>query len=229
MRIASYNIRGGLGMDGKRSTPRIADTIRGLLPDVVCFQEAHQKLFWSGGEDQPAVLERLLARPFCFFPLVRFGFGGEGLGIAVRGSVIRQIRHALPSKRENRGVLEVQLRNVGSLRSATVLCTHWGLDGGERLEQAAACIEIIKNAPLPLILCGDFNETADSPALQALIRDSGLLDAGATRNLATFASNNPMQRIDLMLYSPDLRSVGIETAQSLSSDHLPIVADFEKM
>ena len=39
MRIVTYNTRGSLGMDDVRSTPRIAETLRPLSADVICFQE----------------------------------------------------------------------------------------------------------------------------------------------------------------------------------------------
>ena len=224
----TYNIRGGLGMDGKRSTLRIADATRAMLPDIVCFQEVHQHLFWRGGADQPALLASRLQRPFVYFPPVRFGFGGEGLGICARNVITEKIEHFLPGKRENRGVIEVRLRDVGGLRSLTVLCTHWGLDAGERLEQSAMCVEIIKNAPRPLILCGDFNETKDVPALQGLMRGSGLLDAGIETDLPTFTADNPAKRIDFIFYSPDLRLNGFEVGRSQASDHLPVAADLEK-
>ena len=229
MRVVSYNIRSGLGMDRKRSIPRIADTVRALSPDVICFQEVHQKLLWSGSENQPAMIAAALRRPFAFFAPVRFGFGGEGLGICVRGVITKEIQHPLPSGRENRGVLEVRLRDVGGLRSLTVLCTHWGLDNAERLEQATECVNIITNAPRPLLLCGDFNETADSPAVRYLLNASGLLDAVAEIARPTFPADNPASRIDLILYSPDLRLNEIETITSLASDHLPVSADFEKV
>ena len=56
MRIVTYNTRGSLGMDGLRSTRRIVETVRAVSPDIVCFQEIHQRLAWSGREDQPAIL-----------------------------------------------------------------------------------------------------------------------------------------------------------------------------
>ena len=229
MRVVSYNIRGGLGMDQKRSIVRIADTVRALLPDVICFQEVHHKLLWSNSENQPALLASRLQRSFVFFAPRRFGFGGEGLGVCVRGAVAEEIQHKLPSGREERGVLEVRLRDISGFRSLTVLCTHWGLDSGERMEQAAATLEILKNAPRPLVLCGDFNETADFPAVRRLIDSSGLLDAGASSNLPTFPADNPTNRIDFIFYSPELRLSGIETIPSLASDHLPLSADFEKV
>src|SRR5579883_2187322 len=127
MRIVTYNTRGSLGMDGKRSTSRIADVVRALSPDVVCFQEIHQKLPWSGGEDQPNLLSEALGRRFLFQRNLTFGFGGYGIGIATRAQVVLMREHRLPSGKEQRGALEVVLRDLPGLRSATVLCTHWGL------------------------------------------------------------------------------------------------------
>ncbi len=87
MRIVTYNTRGSLGMDNRRSTSRIAQVVRALSPEVVCFQEIHRRLPWSGREDQPAVLSQLLGRRFVFQQNLTFGFGGYGLGVAARGTV----------------------------------------------------------------------------------------------------------------------------------------------
>lgn len=56
MRIVTYNIRGGLGLDGRRSIGRVAETLRALRPDVVCFQEVHQRTPWGGLTDRKSVV-----------------------------------------------------------------------------------------------------------------------------------------------------------------------------
>src|SRR5580700_9084460 len=120
MRIVSYNTRGSLGMDGIRSTRRIADTVRALMPDIVCFQEIHRRMMWSGREDQPEALETLLARKFVFQRNVRFGRGAYGIGIATRGSIIETREHMLPGDKEQRGALELRLRDIAGLPRLTV-------------------------------------------------------------------------------------------------------------
>src|SRR5579859_2590644 len=107
MRIVTYNTRGSLGMDGVRSTARIVQALRALSPDIVCFQEIHDRLRWSGREDQPAVLAAGLNRRFEFQANLRFGFGGYGIGIAHRGTVALRREHMLPQGKEQRGALEV--------------------------------------------------------------------------------------------------------------------------
>ncbi len=227
MRILTYNTRGSLGMDGRRSTPRIAQVVRNLTPDVVCFQEIHRRLVRSGGEDQPAMLADGLGRPFIFQSNLKIGFGGYGVGIAYRGDLRRSREHYLPSKTEQRGALEVQLRNVGGLPRLSVFCTHWGLDAEERTYQATALAQSVAAAGHPVIVCGDLNENASSKAVRMLLEATGLLDADALQNRSTFLSDNPTARIDFVLHSSDLVVRNVEVIASLASDHRAVLVDFD--
>lgn len=227
MRILTYNTRGSLGMDGVRSTPRIAQVVRQLTPDVVCFQEIHRRTMQSGKEDQPAMLAESLGRPFRFQSNLPFGLGHYGVGIAYRGELQSSQEHMLPSKTEPRGALEVRLRNVGGFSRLTVFCTHWGLDAGERSEQALALAECVRAAGGPVIVCGDFNENIEAEGMRSLLDLTGLQDADAALNRPTFLSDNPTIRIDFVLYSTDLIARNVEVVPSLASDHMPILVDFE--
>ena len=226
MRIITYNTRGSLGMDGVRSTGRIANLLRTLTPDIICFQEIHQKIYWSGREDQPAVLASLLDRPFSFQRNLDIGLGGYGIGIASRGGIALRKEHLLPSGKEQRGALELQLRDVGGLRRLTVFCTHWGLEAEERQEQAKRMVELIHAAPRPWIVCGDLNEAPDGEGVRYLLRATDLQDADAAKNRPTFDTDNPQTRIDYILYSSELALTHCEVVYADCSDHLPLLADF---
>lgn len=228
MRIVSYNTRGSLGMDDRRATPRIAQVVRSLSPDIACFQEIHQRLPWSGSEDQPLLLEQLLGRAFVFHRLLHIGFGGYGNGIALRGRIGERKEHLLPSKKEQRGALELRLHDIGGLNRLTVFCTHWGLQEEERRQQAEALATLINAAPRPLILCGDLNESADGAAIRLLLTATGLHDADAEQGQPTYPSNEPRVRIDYILYSPELDLRHYEVVESEASDHRPVLADFER-
>ena len=227
MRILTYNTRGSLGCDGRRSTPRIVQAVRQLTPDVVCFQEIHRKTVQAGREDQPAMLADGLGRPFVFQKNLSLGLGDYGVGIAYRGELRRSREHHLPSKTEPRGALEVRLHEVGGLPRVTVFCTHWGLDAEERTHQALALAHSVRAAGCPVIVCGDFNENASGAAMQSLLEATGLRDADAALNRPTFTADNPTTRIDFVLYSSDLRVLNVEVLRTLASDHLPVAVDFE--
>jgi len=229
MRIVTYNTQGSLGIDNIRSTARIAETLRPLSADIVCFQEIHRRMARSGREDQPGVLGRLLQRSFLFQANLPFPLGGGyGLGIATRFPIAEKKEHFLPGGKERRGALEAQLRNAEGFRQITVICTHWGLETEERKEQAAALAEIVNAAPHPVIVGGDFNESSDGEAIQAFLTATRLRDTDVEKKRPTFISNNPTERIDFLYYSSEFEASNVEIIPSLASDHLPLVADFHR-
>ena len=221
----SFNIRGGLGMDGRRDTGRIGAVVAALSPDIVCFQEVHQRLPWSGWVDQPRRLHTALGMPVVFQRNLNTGIGGYGVATASRYPILRAVRHFLPSVGERRGALEVSLGTPNG--SVSVWCTHWGLSGGERERQSAALGEWIAAATTPVIVCGDCNERADAPAVTRLLERTGLRDCGAEENTPTFPSDAPTARIDFVCYSAHLEVAQTSVLTSLASDHCAVIADFQ--
>ena len=223
MRIITYNTQGSLGVDGVRSTQRIAETLRPLSADVICFQEIYERIP-PPLEDQPARLGALLNRRFTFQRCLDLAFGGYGNGIAAQVTG-ESFHHLLPSRKEQRGAIELRLRHVGGLASMTVFCTHWGLAENERQLQAEALANLVLAAPRPIVVCGDLNETPNGEAVRDLLNRTGLTDSGAALNIPTFNSTNPSLRIDYILHSPDLRVASFEVINSEASDHRPVMAD----
>ena len=226
MRIVTYNIRGGLGMDDQRSTARVAATVRAHRPDVVCFQEVHQRLPWSHMIDQPRELKRLLGMPVTFHRVLRLGMSAYGVAVASPLPVMGKKEHLLPSVKEQRGALEVRLDTPG-IGPVTIFCTHWGLGEDERARQAVALAEAVNAAPGPVVVCGDFNERADARGVQTLLSMTGLRDADASADRPTFPSGSAARaRIDFVLHSADLAASEVSVdAASLASDHHLVRAD----
>ena len=67
MKIVTYNIRYGLGLDNQYDLERIADSVRGA--DIIGLQEVERHWRRSGMVDQPEVLAKLLADYYwCYCP-----------------------------------------------------------------------------------------------------------------------------------------------------------------
>jgi endonuclease/exonuclease/phosphatase family metal-dependent hydrolase len=223
MRVMTYNIRGGLGMDGHRDTARIAEVAAARSPDIICFQEIHQRLPWSGWIDQPRRLRHALHRPFVFQANVHYGFGRYGVGVATRFPVLHVCRHRLPSQGESRGALEVALKTPDG--PLMVFCTHWGLTLEERKRQAQALSKHVRAAIGPVLLCGDLNDRPETDYIQAMLGETGLCDWGADSHLPTYPADAPDARIDVIFASTGLVRERLDVIVTQASDHLPVVAD----
>lgn len=224
MRVMTYNIRGGWGMNGQWSTERIAEVVLDQSPDILCLQEVHQRLPQSRFVDQPGRLQKALGLPVVFQANLRLGIGGYGLALVSRYPVNTVQNHLLPSVREQRGVLQVHLTTpTGPL---TVFCTHWGLNGAERERQGARLAELVTAVTGPVLVCGDFNEGPDAPGIRLLREQTGLQDSDADQNRLTYPADKPEARIDYILYSPELSRSAVFPVETLASDHLPLVAEF---
>ncbi len=210
-------------MDGRRSAERIAEVVAAQDADIVCLQEVHQRLPQSGFVDQPGQFEKFLGLPVIFQANLRIGLGGYGLAVVSRYPVGTVQNHLLPSVREQRGVLEVRLDTPNGPLS--LFCTHFGLNGEERVKQAANLAELVLGTSSPVIVCGDFNERADAPAVRLLLERTGLVDADAARDRRTYPVNALEARIDYVFYSPMLACRELSVIETDASDHLPLVGE----
>lgn len=218
----TYNIRGALGMDKKRSIARIADVIRASGSQIICLQEVHQRLPWSNLTDQAKWLGERLGMRFVFQRNVSFGVGGFGNAALSKADVITTRSHRLTSTGEPRGLLEIQFRTTeGSL---TVFCTHLGLDGEERIVQAKEIATVVNATLGPKLICGDFNEDVTQPAVALLVASTGLVDASQDGS-PTFCADTPTRRIDIVLCDPSIRVLRTSVTETIASDHLPVMVE----
>ena len=202
----TYNIRGGLGLDGHRDT------------------EVHRWLPWSGWVNQAARLKKITGMSFVFQANVRFIFGGYGIGVATHYPIRRVQRHRLPSGRETRGLLEVELATPDGF--LTVFCTHWGLSREERSKQAQATATHLRAVGTPLVFCGDLNDISGADYVGSMRKQAHLYDCGVAMDLPTYPADTPIARIDVIYVSPELPLDQLVVLDAKASDHRPVVADF---
>jgi endonuclease/exonuclease/phosphatase family metal-dependent hydrolase len=148
MRLLSWNIQWGRGIDGRVDLARTAAVVRAMDADVVCLQEVavnHPGLPGGAGEDQPARLRELLpgyAMAFGAGSDLPDGQGGRRLFgelVLSRLPVLQVFRHLLPFPPDpavpgmQRVALEVVVEApFGALRAVT---TH--LEYYSALQRAA--------------------------------------------------------------------------------------------
>jgi endonuclease/exonuclease/phosphatase family metal-dependent hydrolase len=230
MRIVTWNIRGGKGMDGVRSLGRIVEALRDLDADIVCLQEVHRFLPGGAMEDQPAGLAKALGARVAYSSALRLS-KRFGLAILSRWPIERIEVHRLPNDRERRSRpglwLERRICQEAVISSPegplTVLNTHWSLSADDRMEASKTISGLIRACAGPLLLCGDLNARPDALEVARLLSE-GLTDSGAGRNQMTYPADRATARIDY-IWCRGISATNISTPELSGSDHLPILID----
>lgn len=218
--LCSYNIHHAAGMDRRLSVDRIAGVIRDTNADVACLQELDVHAVRTRRLNEPAELARRLSMRAVFAPALRWPLKGlYGNAILTRLPLEFTRMHRLPGGLEPRVLLEC---HVGAAeRRIAVFCTHWGLTGKERQEQARVTAEAVLSAGIPAVLAGDLNEEPDGPA-HAILQSAGLKNLHEM--ILSFPADDPRIAIDHIYGTPGWTADDTHVIPSLASDHRPLVS-----
>ena len=221
LRIMSYNIRNGRGLDNVSNIQRTADVINKVRPNVVAVQEVDSVTGRSGQTDILRVLaDKTLMFPV-YAPAINYDGGKYGIGMLSKEKPLSYRYLALPGREEERALLIVEFEKY------IYCCTHLSLTGEDRL----ASLDIIRKeaakANKPLFIAGDFNAHPDSEVIQEVQKDFVIL---TNTKQPTFPADEPTETIDyIAAYAKDTtaftRLSTYVVNEPVASDHRPIVAD----
>jgi len=232
LRVMTYNIHVGVGMDKKLDLQRIADVINLEHPDLVGLQEVDRGVKRTEGIDEIAELARLTRMQFAFAHNLDYQGGQYGVAILSRFPILHIDHRKYENKREaeRRGMLRIEINVRG--RKLSFVTTHldYQYADGRRFE-TEQLLAFLKDQTEPLIVVGDFNEEPNGEAYQLMwpsFRDAWM-DAGHGSAGFTFPADKPSKRIDFILYGTRhlIRVKKTWIPNTLASDHLPVVADLE--
>lgn len=231
MRVLTYNIHHGAGVDGRVDIRRIADVINEASVDVAFLQEVDRGIARSGYRDIATELAEFTGMGVVFGKSLDVGDGEYGTAILCRHPVHaeRNVHYMMSFGGEQRGLLSVETTIGG--QPILLMDTH--IDNADtdaqRLQNAGEAIELAAAFKRgPIILAGDFNDTPGSRTCQLL---SEVFDdvwaAVGDGNGYTLSSRNPRKRIDFIwVRGADLIPHKVWVPYSCASDHLPVVAEF---
>jgi endonuclease/exonuclease/phosphatase family metal-dependent hydrolase len=227
LRIASYNVHGFVGTDGKRDVARVASVLRSLDADVIALQE----VTFDGSAGEPAEPVEILAELSGFSsvcaPVQRHDGLPFGNAILTKLPMTGSRRICLSyEQREPRTALEVSV-DTGA-RPLRVVATHLGLRPAERRFQVRRILEHVAGDEHSVtVLLGDFNEWF------LMGRPLRWLHARFGRGPAvrTYPSRLPLFALDRIWVHPRralTRFAAHFTPECRhASDHLPVVAEIK--
>ena len=230
LRVMSYNIHHGEGIDGQLDLKRIADLITTARADIVGLQEVDRGCERTQKRDLPAELAQLTGLQVHFEKNISYQGGEYGNAVLTRFPIkhAKNTHYQMLRPGEQRGVLQLVLDVRG--RDVLFLNTHldYRPDDAERLLNVRELSAIVAAAgTMPVIMVGDFNATPESAPIAKLkqfVTDAWEL--AGQGNGFTIPVRKPAKRIDYVwITSKSIEPLRLEVIQSEASDHLPLLAE----
>ena len=232
LRVMTYNIHVGVGMDKKLDLPRIAGVINAAHPDLVGLQEVDRGVTRTQRIDEIAELARLTRMHYEFAFNLSYQGGQYGVAILSRFP-ITAIDHRLyqnTREAERRGFIRGEVSARGHLVNFVTTHLDYQYEDG-RLFETQQLLAALKDVRGPLIIVGDFNEVPNGRAYQLMRYEFGdaWMESRPLDEGHSYPTDKPVKRIDYIFFrSTDrVRTKRAWIVNTPASDHLPVIADLE--
>jgi endonuclease/exonuclease/phosphatase family metal-dependent hydrolase len=234
LKLLTYNIHSGIGVDRRYDLGRIRTVLEDEKPDVAAIQELHCGIWRNSYEDQSISLAAALATNTIFCPTRPIEGGSFGMAVMTRFAVLRQKQYDLSyhPRREPRSCLRVDLQiEPGAI--VHIFNCHLGLAIRERKFQRkqmlSDAILLSEDLHHPVILMGDFNDRPISVVHRKIRQHfKDAYNAVGKHWGPTFKAGPIPIRLDHIYVGPSIRvlecRVRTDELTQVASDHRPVIA-----
>ena len=231
LRVATYNIHRGRGMDGRTNLARTAEVIRAIDADLVALQE----VIGAGpnAKGHAEELGAMLGMGWVMAPARHLRGALFGNVVLSRLPIRHHAQYDLSWRTcEPRCCQRVDVA-IGS-DTLHLYNVHLGTALLERRHQAGRLSAILHDhrVRVPKIMLGDFNEWMRGLATNILSERLKSLDLRAhLRRRRTYPGLFPVLHLDHIYYEGQVEVVRVELPRTrlslMASDHLPLIAELK--
>lgn len=237
LRVMTYNIHHGEGMDSIVNIDRIAKVIRDANVDIVALQEVDRGVERTKKIDIITMLAEKTDMAYAFGKNIDYQGGDYGNGLLTRFPILeeRNLHYRMIREGEQRGLLQLVLDVRG--QEIVVMNTHidYRQDDAERILNVGEIRDSEKRyRPRPVLVCGDFN---DIPASRTgMLMKEDFVDSwemAGSGDGFSYSTSEPVKRIDYIFVAKPpagtpliLRPISARVLHTDASDHLPVVVEF---
>lgn len=222
LRLMTYNIQHGAGMDDVVDLDRQAAIISNAQPDFVGLQEVDSVVKRSGYIDEAAALGKKLGMHAVFGPAIPLSRGKYGVAVLSKKTPLSVRNIPLPGA-EKRTLL------VCEFEDCVFATTHLDLEEANRLASLPIILEEAARWEKPFFICGDWNDTPTSALLTKMKKKFQFLNyLNTIRSNYTFPADNPTSIIDyIATYGHIVKSIKSRSVlnEPDASDHRPVVVE----
>ena len=222
LRLMTYNIRHGAGMDDVIDLDRQAAVIQGATPDVVGLQEVDSVVKRSSYIDQAAYLGQSLGMYATFGGAIPLTRGKYGVAILSKEAPMSVHHLPLPGN-------EARTLLVCEFEEYVFATTHLDLDEECRIASLPIIIEEAARWDKPFFICGDWNDQPGSTFITKVRKDFNILNNTTSSSANyTFPARNPTKIIDYIAsYGRVIKSIRSRKVinEPEASDHRPVLVE----
>jgi endonuclease/exonuclease/phosphatase family metal-dependent hydrolase len=245
IRVMTYNIHVGVGMDKKLDLARIAKVINEQQPDLVGLQEVDRGVERTQRIDEIVELAKLTKMDYAFAFNLPYQGGQYGVAILSRSRIMATDHRLYKNLREaeRRGFIRAEVTFHGQKLNFVTTHLDYQYEDG-RVFETEQLLAGLKDVKGPLIVVGDFNEEPKGNAYRLIkthfidtwtqLLYGSWLDGSEVRSQQphqslTYPADKPAKRIDYIFTreSDRIKTKRAWIVETLASDHLPVVADLE--
>ncbi len=233
IKIMTYNTRSFIDDNGAKRLDSVAQIIRSINPDIVCFQE----MGFSSLADSLMREAKLLPMPhsvsrsnlspaiYSRYPIIKAQRVDTmknfvWADIAVREDTIRVFNNHLHStaiRKEDGVYLEEHqyLEDENPQQEVMSMVSRLTENNIIRAAQVDTLVEMVAASPYPAIVCGDFNDTPISYTIHKMTRDLNDVFREVGRGFShTYRGFFDMLRIDYVMCSEEFTPISYQVVDS---------------
>ena len=220
LRLTSYNIQHGAGLDGKIDHARQAKILRKARAQVAAIQEVDSVTKRNGGLYSLEEIGREAKMFSTFAPAINFQGGKYGIGILSKKKPLSVHRIPLPGREEPRMLL------VAEFKHYVVACTHLSLTDEDRMASIPIILEEARKWTKPFILTGDLNDEPGMPFYKEMQKHFLFLNPPYDKTFPADAPNICIDHVALFKSLPEATLSYYRTwvGEEDFSDHRPLHA-----
>jgi endonuclease/exonuclease/phosphatase family metal-dependent hydrolase len=237
LKLLTYNIHSGVGVDRRYDLDRIRKVLEEERPDIAALQEVDCRTSRSSYEDQSKELATALSTNGFFSATRPIGSGSFGMTVLSPFPVVRRKQYDLSYQphREARSCVRIDLQ-VEPNAILHVFNCHLGLAMRERKFQRkqmlSDAILLSEDLHHPVVLMGDFNDRPISVVHRSLRRHFNDAYNAAGRYWGPTFKVGPIPiRLDHIYVGSSIRvldcRVRTDALTRVASDHRPVIATVE--
>ncbi len=235
LRLMTYNIRHGVGMDSILDLSRAVGIINAHSPDLCALQEIDNYCLRSDSVGQTDFLGEKTNMTATFGKFMDFDGGSYGMATLSAYPVVSTKVLQLPMGLEEPRTAIIH--EVEIVEDLNIFFVNVHLDWIEskegilsRLDQAGALMSYIDTLNAPILIAGDFNCTPDSPTMK-FFEEKGFEFINKGDDHLSF-QGEPKLELDHVIFrnSKDviMKPENIYLLnEALASDHRPLIVDLE--